>query len=142
MRVIQQVQPHEICNLAAQSHVDRKSGRTVVRIDSRSFRPAEVDTLLGDASRARHELGWAPTGSFDDLVAEMLASCLNNLWYRERNPDVFAAQLDPYDHWLARGADEGRLPCDDPLSLLDGLLEERASRSGPPNAPRRHASQR
>lgn len=65
----------------------------------------------------------------------LLASCLNSRWYRERNPDVFAARLDPYDHWLARGADEGRLPSDDPLSLLDRLMEERASRSGAPNEP-------
>ena len=54
--------------------VDRKSGHVVVRIDSRYFRPAEVDTLLGDASKARRELGWAPAVSFDELVAEMVAS--------------------------------------------------------------------
>ena len=54
--------------------VDRASGRTVVRIDPRYFRPAEVDTLLGDASKARAELGWKPTSSFDDLVTEMVAA--------------------------------------------------------------------
>ncbi len=54
--------------------VDRKSGRTVVRIDSRYFRPTEVDTLLGDASKARRELGWTPVASFDELVAEMVAA--------------------------------------------------------------------
>jgi GDPmannose 4,6-dehydratase len=54
--------------------VDRKTGRTVVRIDSRYFRPAEVDTLLGDATKARRELGWTPTASFDELVAEMVAA--------------------------------------------------------------------
>lgn len=48
-----------------------------MRIDSRYFRPAEVDTLLGDASQARRELGWEPTGSFDDLVAEMVAADRN-----------------------------------------------------------------
>jgi GDPmannose 4,6-dehydratase len=52
--------------------VDRKSGRTVVRIDPRYLRPAEVDSLLGDASRARHELGWSPTVSFEELVREMV----------------------------------------------------------------------
>lgn len=57
--------------------VDRKSGHTVVRIDSRYFRPAEVDTLLGDAAKARRELGWAPTASFDELVAEMVAADRN-----------------------------------------------------------------
>jgi len=61
----------------AEIGVDRKSGHTVVRIDSRYFRPAEVDTLLGDASKARRELGWAPTGSFDELVAEMVAADRN-----------------------------------------------------------------
>ena len=52
--------------------VNRKTGNTVVRIDSRYFRPAEVDTLLGDASRARAELGWAPQVSFEELVREMV----------------------------------------------------------------------
>jgi GDPmannose 4,6-dehydratase len=56
--------------------VDRKSGQTVVRIDPRYFRPAEVDTLLGDASKARTELGWTPCTSFDELVREMVASDL------------------------------------------------------------------
>jgi GDPmannose 4,6-dehydratase len=52
--------------------VDRKSERTVVRIDPRYLRPTEVDTLLGDASRARAELGWAPRTSFEELVREMV----------------------------------------------------------------------
>jgi GDPmannose 4,6-dehydratase len=52
--------------------VNRKTGNTVVRIDPRYLRPAEVDTLLGDASRARTELGWAPRVSFEELVREMV----------------------------------------------------------------------
>jgi len=52
--------------------VDRKSGHTVVRIDPRYFRPAEVDTLVGDASKARRQLGWSPTVSFEELVREMV----------------------------------------------------------------------
>ena len=52
--------------------VDRKSGRVVVRIDERYFRPAEVDTLLGDAAKARARLGWTPKVSFEELVAEMV----------------------------------------------------------------------
>ena len=54
--------------------VDLGSGRTVVRIDPRYFRPAEVDTLLGDASKARKELGWEPEVGFDELVREMVES--------------------------------------------------------------------
>jgi GDPmannose 4,6-dehydratase len=57
--------------------VDRKSGRTVVRIDPRYFRPAEVDSLLGDASRARTELGWVPRTDFDTLVHEMVEADLS-----------------------------------------------------------------
>jgi GDPmannose 4,6-dehydratase len=54
--------------------LDAKSGRVVVRVDPRYFRPAEVDTLLGDASKARRELGWTPSVSFAELVAEMVAA--------------------------------------------------------------------
>jgi GDPmannose 4,6-dehydratase len=53
--------------------VDLRSGKTVVRIDPRYFRPAEVETLLGDASKARRELGWEPQITFDQLVTEMVA---------------------------------------------------------------------
>jgi GDPmannose 4,6-dehydratase len=52
--------------------IDTRSGNTVVRIDPRYFRPTEVDTLLGHASKARVELGWAPRIGFDELVREMV----------------------------------------------------------------------
>ena len=52
--------------------VDRESGRTLVRIDARYFRPTEVESLLGDASKARAKLGWTPRVGFDELVAEMV----------------------------------------------------------------------
>ena len=48
------------------------AGRCVVAIDPRYFRPAEVDTLLGDASKAWRDLGWEPRVRFPDLVAEMM----------------------------------------------------------------------
>jgi GDPmannose 4,6-dehydratase len=57
--------------------VDGRTGRTVVGIDPRYFRPAEVDTLLGDASRAKRDLGWSPETSFDQLVDEMVAHDLD-----------------------------------------------------------------
>ena len=47
-------------------------GAVLVRVDPRYFRPTEVDTLLGDASKARADLGWQPTTSFDELVREMV----------------------------------------------------------------------
>jgi GDPmannose 4,6-dehydratase len=55
---------------------DSKSGKIVVRIDPRYFRPAEVDELLGDPSKARRVLGWKPEVKFADLVKEMVASDL------------------------------------------------------------------
>jgi GDPmannose 4,6-dehydratase len=51
-------------------------GRRVVAVDPRYFRPAEVDTLVGDASKARQKLGWRPKVSFRELVAEMVAADL------------------------------------------------------------------
>ena len=45
-----------------------------MRIDPRYFRPAEVETLLGDPARAKEKLGWTPTTTLEELVAEMVAS--------------------------------------------------------------------
>jgi len=49
----------------------RSSLFNIVRVDPRYFRPAEVDTLLGDAAKARQRLGWKPRITFRKLVAEM-----------------------------------------------------------------------
>jgi len=51
--------------------IDINSGRTIIRVDSKYFRPAEVETLLGDSTKARTMLGWKPEYSFKDLVREM-----------------------------------------------------------------------
>jgi GDPmannose 4,6-dehydratase len=51
---------------------DAASGEAIVRVDPKYFRPTEVPTLLGDARKAREELGWAPRVSFEELVAEMM----------------------------------------------------------------------
>lgn len=48
------------------------SGKVIVRIDQRYFRPSEVQNLLGDASKARQKLGWEPKTSFHEMVAEMM----------------------------------------------------------------------
>jgi len=52
----------------------RDTGDIVVRIDPRYFRPAEVETLLGDPTRAKQRLGWTPTTTLEQLVAEMVAA--------------------------------------------------------------------
>ena len=57
--------------------IDRRSGRTVVRVDPRYFRPTEVETLLGDATKARQKLGWTAEVTFPELVAEMVESDLD-----------------------------------------------------------------
>jgi GDPmannose 4,6-dehydratase len=56
--------------------IDVSSGRTVVRVDPRYFRPTEVQTLLGDASKARQKLGWSAEIGFSELVSEMVAEDL------------------------------------------------------------------
>ena len=58
----------------AEHAVDSGSGRTVVRVDPRYFRPAEVDSLLGDPSKAARQLGWVPEIGFAELVREMVES--------------------------------------------------------------------
>jgi GDPmannose 4,6-dehydratase len=52
-------------------------GNVVVSVDPRYFRPAEVETLLGDPSKAQRELGWTPTCTFDELVREMVEADLS-----------------------------------------------------------------
>ena len=54
-------------------------GQTVVKIDSAYFRPAEVDTLIGDVSKAKMKLGWKPKVKLRELVSEMVGSDVENL---------------------------------------------------------------
>jgi GDPmannose 4,6-dehydratase len=56
--------------------LDKKSGKTIVRIDPTYFRPTEVDLLIGDASKAHKKLGWKPKTSFAVLVKQMVAGDL------------------------------------------------------------------
>ncbi len=51
--------------------IDKKTGRTIIEIDSKYFRPAEVDILLGDYSKAKKALGWEPKTKFKELVKLM-----------------------------------------------------------------------
>lgn len=59
--------------------VDVRTGAPVVRVDQEFYRPAEVDELLGDPSRARDRLGWSPTVKFAELVAMMVEHDLHRV---------------------------------------------------------------
>lgn len=52
--------------------IDEESGRAIIRVDKRYFRPTEVETLLGDPSKAMRQLSWKPSISFENLVEEMV----------------------------------------------------------------------
>jgi GDPmannose 4,6-dehydratase len=55
-----------------------KPGQQIIAVDPRYFRPAEVETLLGDPSKAKEKLGWTPKTTFEDLVKEMMVADLEN----------------------------------------------------------------
>ncbi len=71
------------------------AGKCVVAVDPRYFRPAEVETLLGDPSKARAKLGWKPKASFRQLVAEMVRE---DLKAAERDELVKKHGFPAYDH--------------------------------------------
>ena len=71
-----------------------KAGNVVIGVDPRYFRPAEVETLLGDARKARRELGWTPRTSFDELVREMVEADLKSA---ERDALVRLHGFDAYN---------------------------------------------
>lgn len=75
--------------------IDAKTGRTVVKIDPRYFRPTEVETLLGDASKAREKLGWSAETSFESLVKEMVDADLETA---QRDALVAREGFKTYNH--------------------------------------------
>ena len=81
------------------SGVDEKGyddrGRAIVEVDPRYFRPCEVETLLGDPTKAREKLGWTPKITFKDLVSEMVREDLKDA---ERDELVKRHGLKTYDH--------------------------------------------
>lgn len=70
-------------------------GNVVVRVDPRYFRPTEVETLLGDPSKAKRKLGWTPKTTFHELVAEMVREDLRNA---ERDELVKKSGYSAYDY--------------------------------------------
>ncbi|QKS30963.1 MAG: GDP-mannose 4,6-dehydratase [Candidatus Accumulibacter similis] len=72
-----------------------KPGDVVVRVDPRYFRPTEVETLLGDPSKAREKLGWTPTTSVQELVREMVLADYSSA---RRDAMVKLAGFQTFDH--------------------------------------------
>ena len=70
-------------------------GNVMVRVDPRYFRPTEVDTLLGDSTKARIQLGWIPRTSFGELIAEMVREDLKSA---ERDELVRKHGFKAYDY--------------------------------------------
>lgn len=62
------------------NEVGKIDGRTVVKVSSKYFRPAEVDLLLGDASKAKNELGWEPTIMFEEIIRELVRHDSHNIY--------------------------------------------------------------
>jgi GDPmannose 4,6-dehydratase len=56
--------------------IDLKTGKTIIKIGKRYFRPTEVETLLGDAKKAKKVLNWKPKTSFNQMVKEMVKNDL------------------------------------------------------------------
>jgi GDPmannose 4,6-dehydratase len=72
-----------------------KVGDVIVKVDPRYFRPTEVETLLGDPSKAKAKLGWVPTTTFEQLVREMIES---DYTAARRDSLVKLAGFQAYDH--------------------------------------------
>jgi len=74
----------ELCELAfAEVDLDY---RDYVKIDEKYYRPAEVDLLVGDATKARQILGWSPTYTFEEMIREMVQEDLTNLQHSTEKP--------------------------------------------------------
>jgi len=68
--------------------IDAQTGQTIVEIDPRFFRPADVDHLIGDSTKARAHLGWEPEVRFDELVTMMVVADLQDATLRSAGGEV------------------------------------------------------
>lgn len=80
---------------AGEKGYDTATGRCIVAVDPRYFRPTEVETLLGDPTKAREKLGWVPKTTFDELVREMMRE---DLISAERDALCQRAGFKTFDH--------------------------------------------
>jgi GDPmannose 4,6-dehydratase len=76
--------------------IERKSGKTIVKVDPRYFRPTEVETLLGDPSKAKEKLGWEPKISFAEMVQEMI---IEDLKLAERDQLIRQKGYQTYNYF-------------------------------------------
>ncbi len=74
---------------------DKNTGKQIVSVDTKYFRPTEVETLLGDPSKAKEKLGWTPEITFEQLVAEMAK---NDLIHAEKDHFCRKNGFDTYNY--------------------------------------------
>ncbi|KAF3998156.1 GDP-mannose 4,6-dehydratase [Glaciimonas immobilis] len=72
-----------------------QNGKTIVKVDPRYFRPTEVETLLGDPTKAKEKLGWTPKTTFQELVSEMVREDMKSA---ERDELVKKHGFDTFDY--------------------------------------------
>ena len=85
----------EVKPVGGETRARCQRGDVIVRVDPRYFRPTEVETLLGDPTKAREKLGWTPKTSFDELVREMVAA---DYLAASRDSMVRSAGFKTYDY--------------------------------------------
>jgi GDPmannose 4,6-dehydratase len=84
-----------VAKSAGEMRAKCKPGEVIVRVDPRYFRPTEVESLLGDPSKAKERLGWVPTTTFEQLVSEMVESDYTSA---KRDSLVKLAGFQAYDY--------------------------------------------
>jgi GDPmannose 4,6-dehydratase len=75
---------------------DAETGQRIVAVDPRYFRPTEVETLLGDPTKAREKLGWVPKITFEEMVQEMME---NDLTLAKRDALVRKHGFQTFDYF-------------------------------------------
>jgi GDPmannose 4,6-dehydratase len=93
--VVQSVNEKVQSSVLSPQHSVLRAGATIIRVDPRYFRPTEVETLLGDATKAKQKLGWVPKIAFKELVAEMVRE---DLKAAERDELVKRHGYSAYDY--------------------------------------------